>query len=330
MEAKGQLRLESEKKERKMITKCNFFRIVIVLVATLVLSTSAFAMVTNERLYYLGENDVPTCIAFAPGNPQTVDSVLGVNADKIGLTFYHPLGLVLGSTCAMEFTNIDSRYVAPAALAVPPVTENFGMEAYIQVGLGVTEARAFYNGGDGAPFGTLTSGYGLGVHSGQYSAFVAGLPFPTFVPVVPGVPVEMAMVNTGITAAGAQFIVYVQQIPVLQFVVPAAMVVPPAVGEVLSMGNFVGNQSTPAFAGVLDEARIFTFAPGDFNPSTDLGAATGDGFAGTPGQANCHGKIVSVLAKQFRGINAAAVVLGFPSVYALQESIREFCEPAEE
>jgi hypothetical protein len=67
--------------------------------------------------------------------------------------------------------------------------------------------------------------------------------------------------------------VYIQKIPVLQFFVPAATVVPPAAGEVLAMGNFVGNQSPQAFAGVLDEARVFTFPPGGFNPSTDLEAA---------------------------------------------------------
>jgi hypothetical protein len=49
-------------------------------------------------------------------------------------------------------------------------------------------------------------------------------------------------------------------------------------------------------------------------------------FAGTPGAANCHGKSVSALAKQFGGLDAAASALGFPSVQALQDAIREFCE----
>jgi len=48
-------------------------------------------------------------------------------------------------------------------------------------------------------------------------------------------------------------------------------------------------------------------------------------FAGTPGQANCHGKSVSALAQQFGGINAAADALGFSSVQDLQEAIRAFC-----
>jgi hypothetical protein len=48
-------------------------------------------------------------------------------------------------------------------------------------------------------------------------------------------------------------------------------------------------------------------------------------FAGTPGKANCHGKSVSALAKQFGGLNNAAAALGFDSVSALQEAIMSFC-----
>jgi hypothetical protein len=48
--------------------------------------------------------------------------------------------------------------------------------------------------------------------------------------------------------------------------------------------------------------------------------------AGIPGQANCHGKTVSALARQFGGLNAAAAALGFSSVEALQNGIRTtFC-----
>lgn len=53
---------------------------------------------------------------------------------------------------------------------------------------------------------------------------------------------------------------------------------------------------------------------------------TAPAFAGTPGRANCHGKSVSALAQQFGGLEAAASALGFPSVQALQDAIREFCE----
>jgi hypothetical protein len=49
-------------------------------------------------------------------------------------------------------------------------------------------------------------------------------------------------------------------------------------------------------------------------------------FAGVPGTANCHGESVSALARQFGGLPAAALALGFPSVQALQESIKSFCD----
>jgi uncharacterized repeat protein (TIGR03803 family) len=49
-------------------------------------------------------------------------------------------------------------------------------------------------------------------------------------------------------------------------------------------------------------------------------------FAGTPGKPNCFGQSVSALARQYGGLNAAADALGFPSVHALQEAIRDFCE----
>jgi YVTN family beta-propeller protein len=49
-------------------------------------------------------------------------------------------------------------------------------------------------------------------------------------------------------------------------------------------------------------------------------------FAGTPGYSNCHGRSVSALAQQYGGLNAAAAVLGFFGVPALQDAIQAFCE----
>jgi hypothetical protein len=47
--------------------------------------------------------------------------------------------------------------------------------------------------------------------------------------------------------------------------------------------------------------------------------------AGTPGAANCHGKTVSALARQFDGIDHAAGALGFSTVAGLQGVVRDFC-----
>jgi hypothetical protein len=48
-------------------------------------------------------------------------------------------------------------------------------------------------------------------------------------------------------------------------------------------------------------------------------------FAGTPGQANCHGQSVSTLATQYGGLNAAAAALDYASVRALQDAIMTYC-----
>lgn len=49
------------------------------------------------------------------------------------------------------------------------------------------------------------------------------------------------------------------------------------------------------------------------------------GFAGTPGASNCHGQAVAALARRYGTIDAAASALGFPSVTALQTTIKAFC-----
>jgi YVTN family beta-propeller protein len=48
-------------------------------------------------------------------------------------------------------------------------------------------------------------------------------------------------------------------------------------------------------------------------------------FAGTPEKANCYGKSVSALVRQYHGLGAAATALGFSSVKALQNAIMAFC-----
>jgi hypothetical protein len=228
------------------------------------------ATVTNVRLYSLGEADAGA-VPLNPGNATTVDSAAGVNASKIGLTTYNGtggggppvgVGLAPGSSLSMRFINIDSRYVAGP---VAGLTANFGMEAYI-LPTAVADARPFYNGGDGTPLGTLANGCGLGILAGQYQALVGAVAIPTGVAAIPGKAVEMALVlDAGV------FNVYVQDILKASLVVPPY--VPAAASDVLSLGNFIGNQSPPAYAGVVDEARVFTFTAGNFNATTDLGPA---------------------------------------------------------
>ena len=49
--------------------------------------------------------------------------------------------------------------------------------------------------------------------------------------------------------------------------------------------------------------------------------------AGTPGEANCHGKTISALAQEFGSTYSAASSLGFSSVQALQDGFTLFCKP---
>lgn len=228
----------------------------------------AYAVVVDARLYHLGEAD-PGALPLAPGNPTTVDSVGGINANKIGLTAYNGtggggppvgVGIAPGSSMSMTFQNVDSRYQAPA---VGGLSDNFGIEAYIQPQT-TNDARPFYNGGDGTPLDPLTDGFGLGISGGQYVGLIGGVgSIPTGVLAIPGKPVEMAFVSSG-----GVFTVYINDVAKGALAVAS---VPVLATDMLSIGNF---DATPVgFAGVVDEARIFTFAPGGFDPKTDLGGA---------------------------------------------------------
>lgn len=65
--------------------------------------------------------------------------------------------------------------------------------------------------------------------------------------------------------------------------------------------------------------------PPTFNMTFSLSGETVPDI-GTPGEPNCHGQSVDALAKEFGGIAQAGSVLGFSSVNALQDSLREFCQ----
>jgi len=236
---------------------------------SLAVAGSAWGVVTNQRLYHLGEADPPHAVG-APGSNPTIDSVSAANAAKIGLEFYHSVssgggppvakGIAPGSTDSMEFTNIDSRYVASSL----PAATNYGLEIYVQPQVN-TDALFFYNGGPGFPGPPPATGMGLGIQGGQYVGVVGSLGIiPSGVPAVPGQPVEIAIVADTTSTR-----LFIQDLPVGPILPPPLAV---AAGDLLSMGNFFDNLAPPAYGGVLDEARVFTFVPGGFNPG-DLGPA---------------------------------------------------------
>jgi len=95
--------------------------------------------------------------------------------------------------------------------------------------------------------------------------------------------------------------------------------------------SFDGTNGVAPEAGLIADAsgNLFgTTSGGGANNSGTVFEITGSGFlvlAGTPGKANCVGKSVSALARQFGGLNGAAAALGFPTVRALQAAIMTFC-----
>jgi len=67
-----------------------------------------------------------------------------------------------------------------------------------------------------------------------------------------------------------------------------------------------------------------TFFPATFNMTFSL---SGNSIpeAGTPGDANCHGRTISAMATQFGGIDPSAFTLGYSNTAALQDGVRVFC-----
>jgi hypothetical protein len=85
------------------------------------------------------------------------------------------------------------------------------------------------------------------------------------------------------------------------------------------------DQASPPKAITTDQRGMPRPDPGE--DVCDIGAyESQESFAGEPGRGNCHGVSVSMLAQEFGSIDAAASVLGFSSVKALQNAIREFCK----
>jgi hypothetical protein len=232
---------------------------------------SLFANTTVIHHFRLGDND-PAAVAGSSTNPITNDiGAVPTPAEKKGISNYGdggvPGGLFPDSGLAVEFKNVDSRFEAPAALL--NVSDNLGIEAYIMpstFGLSTPDGRPFFNGHHGFPLDALERGYGLVIDGGEYKGLLAfpgpDVLLPTGVAAIPGIPVEMALVrDQGVVT------VYVDGFPRI-----STLVVPmlPIFGDKLSIGNFHHGGPDVPFAGVVDEARIFTFAPGEFDPVVDL------------------------------------------------------------
>jgi Beta-propeller repeat len=107
-------------------------------------------------------------------------------------------------------------------------------------------------------------------------------------------------------------------------------------GNDIDNGTGIGvDAASNAYVTGVTLSADFPTTPGAFQPTfggvvdgfvAKVATIVAAAFAGTPGTPNCHGESVSALARQFGGLDAAAAALGFPTVQALQDAIREFCE----
>jgi hypothetical protein len=95
---------------------------------------------------------------------------------------------------------------------------------------------------------------------------------------------------------------------------------------VAKLGDAIGGQTLTGIGLLtqINESGTIAFLASDTGGSQMI--ITALPFAGTPGQANCHGKSVSALSQQYGGMDSAAAALGFPSVQALQNAIKTFCK----
>jgi hypothetical protein len=240
------------------------------------------AAVTDFRLYQLGESD-PGAMANIPGFPSTTDSGANLpthDALKVGIDTYvgssatgsaGPLVFPEGSTLAMAFKNVDSVYHATGVFGF---NDNFGMEAFVLPYVNIQEARFFYNGGSGTPYANNLNGCGLVIHGGEYAAEIGQGASPSiYIP--SGISASTAtnrMVEMAIVRDQGVFTFYVNKAVVgisNAFYYPLTQS-----SEQMSIGNFI---STPPSgdAAIVDEARLFTFTPGNFYPGGP-GSSDGD------------------------------------------------------
>ncbi|MEI6399033.1 MAG: PEP-CTERM sorting domain-containing protein [Pseudomonadota bacterium] len=236
------------------------------------------AAVTDVRLYHLGESD-PGAMPGVPGFSFTTDSgsnLPTIDALKVGIDTYvgssasgaaGSLVFPEGSTLAMAFKNVDSVYHATGVFGI---NDNFGMEAFVLPDVNIQEARFFYNGGSGTPYANNLSGCGLVIHGGEYVAEIGqGLAPSVYIPSnIFTSTATNRMVEMAIVREQGVFTFYVNK----AVVGTSSAIYHPLSqsSEQMSIGNFI---YTPLSgdSGIVDEARLFTFTPGNFYPSGPSG-----------------------------------------------------------
>ncbi|NQT37124.1 MAG: LamG domain-containing protein [Planctomycetes bacterium] len=222
-----------------------------VLAGTMFWGVPTRAAVTSLNLYDLGDQD-PGAAAGLDGSVSTIDSVAGQNLNREGLPTYVGSPPATGSDLAIDFNGIDQRYRLGST--VSSLTDNFGIEAWVQTDSTGANASIAYNGN------TSNAGWGLFRLGANYGALYGG---------------KVAFGSTPAGAGNWTHVALVRQNGVSTFYshgVPSGSTTGTAPNA--PAGNFAvgGNPATAAevFDGRIDQVRVFSFAPGQFNPLEDL------------------------------------------------------------
>ena len=232
----------------------SLFRTKLFLIPLLTFSLfSARATITVQNYWRLGENDPGAGAGVAaskttdligaatitnfPGTPSVLP-VYGTNVSALAAT-------ATGSQYGILYTN--GQYGVGRAL--PGLTNNFGLELWVNPASVDANQCLFYNGNTGS------SGFGLYVFYGNFAVLYGNVAYMAGPAATPGVWTHLALVcHDGITT------LYVNgSAAASRTLVPFN-----AAGNTLAAVNTGANDY---FVGMLDEVRLFTFASGQFSAS---------------------------------------------------------------
>ena len=261
-------------------TQCIPHRLLAGMLAAVVLAEVTEAAVQTIARWRGGEDDLPAPSgAFGPANNTAQDGTgRGHNLTKGNSTGAGPyfaysgdyppgVGLPAGSAVDYAFdATANNVFNAPAPVPTPII--NWGVQLWVRPNTANSGQVYIENGStDGFALFQLDAsllGQGSGV---QYYAEVFGVvDLPSGVTVDTSAWRNLALVNDG----GLNRF-FVDGAEVNAFFGAA---LPPTGGIALG-ANTTGAHGGQFFGGGIDEARIFTFAPGAFNPATDLSLTPG-------------------------------------------------------
>ncbi len=219
-------------------------RSILVLLLLLAASTGQ-AAITVVAEYRFGESD-PGALPNTPGANPSLPSVGSNPLTRNGTPAYSGITpRVVPSALSMAFNAGSDRY---SGAIVSTATDNFGVEAWVKSNGSVAlNATLVYNGNTG------NSGWGLFRAGNEYGFLYGGVVLDGVVPISTQWT-HLALVRDGGT--NRFFVNGVQQ-------VAAGGAPNPPVGNFLVGGNPL--VATEGFDGLIDEVRVFTFEPGQFN-----------------------------------------------------------------